>query len=309
MVMILGRDTYDGPRRGGATRQMGTSMTLAKRLLLGAACAVAFAGPALGADLPPSFKSPVATGDFFSAPGAYWGIEAGAGVQNASTSSALFANQLVSGHLTADGGTVGGIFGYMTGNALRWYGIQAALDYQNIAASQTVAGQPVGVASRWSGTVEVRIGGSTNPLANVQTALANLGIGNVTFPTFTPVPPGGIDINGSAPRSYAAAGGECVGMSGTIGAVGGANVACGPMLKLGAMWPVFTSKPSAVPGGAALETPTGGVVDVSASVTWLIRGFDINNVGGTSGAPTFSGGVDAGTRYQAKIAYLFPVPR
>jgi outer membrane immunogenic protein len=292
------------PGAQGSALNKGTHM---KRIILATVAAAALCAPALAADLPAApYKAPAYV-DFFSTPGFYWGIEAGAGVQNSSTSSALFANQLVSGKLTADGGTVGGCLGFMRGNAAQWNGFQGCLDYQNIAASQTVANQSIGVASRWSGTLEFRLGGTTSQFANVQTALANLGISGVTFPTFTPVAPGGVDVNGSTPRSYVAGGGECVGMSGTVGAVGGANVACGPMLKLGAMWPVFNSKPG--PTGALVETATGGVVDVSASVTWLIRGFDINNIGGTSGAPMFSGGVDAGTRYQAKIAYLFPVPR
>lgn len=233
--------------------------------------------------------------DFFANPGMYWGIEAGAGVQQSSTASGtLFANSLVSGKLTADGGTVGGVFGYTWGNVTQWYAVQASLDYQNISTSQTVASQPVGVASRWSGMVEVRIGGST--LANLNTALANLGISGLSFfPTFTPVAPGGVNVGGVAARSYIAGGFEVVGLSGSVGTVTGANVGVGPMLGVGALWPVFT----------AAGVATGGAVSVEADVTWLMRGFSIDNLGGTSGGPMFSGGVDTGTRYQIKIAYLF----
>jgi hypothetical protein len=271
------------------------------KTLLYAGMAFILAGNAAGAaDLPvmPVKAPPVF---FVDTSGFYWGIEAGAGVQQASASgSPLFANSLVSGKLTASGGTVGGCFGYIKGHAAQWLGLQACVDYQNISAGEVVANQPIGIASRWSSTVEFRYGGTVDPLSMISSTLGGLGIGGITFPTFTPIPPAGVNVE-AGPRSYIAAGFEAFGVTGSVGSVNGADVAFAPMLKLGAIWQILDK---------TTGKPTGNAVDVSAMVSWPMRGFEVTNLGASGGgAPGFTGGLDTGTRYMGKVAFLFPVPR
>jgi hypothetical protein len=269
-----------------------------KRLLLATALLAWVDVSASAADLPvPPTKAPVF---FVDTSGFYWGVEAGAGTQQTSASSSLFANQLVSGKLEASGGTVGGCVGHIKGNAVHWLGLQGCLDYQNIQSSLAVAGVNVGVATRWSGTMEVRIGGTVDPLSMISTAFSGLGIGGITFPTFTPIPPAGVNVQ-AGPRSYIAGGFECFGVSGGIGTVTGADVACGPMAKIGAIWQILDKVTGA---------PTGNAVDVSAMVSKPSRGFELTSLGASGGtAPGFSAGLDTGTRYMGKVAFLFPVPR
>jgi hypothetical protein len=273
-----------------------------KRLLCATIALVALCAPVRAADLPVKALPPQF---FVNTSGFYWGVEAGAGVQQASANgSPLFANSLVSGKLNADGGTVGGCIGYMTGHAASWYAIQGCLDYQNISSGLIVANQPVGIATRWSGTLEARWGGGVDPLGTISGLLGNIGVSGISFPTFAPVAPAGFDVGGAAPRSYIAAGAECFGVRGSVGSAEGADVACGPMLKVGAIWQIYKKNP------AGLDVPTGNAVDVSAAVTWPSRGFELTNLGASGGgAPGFAGGVDTGTRYMGKVAVLLPVPR
>lgn len=249
---------------------------------------------AFAADMPvkaPNFSYP-------NSSGFYVGIDLGASVARASVngSNPLFVNSLVSGNLNAAGGYVGGCVGYIKGAATSWWGIHSCADYQNITAS--APNMPISVASRWDSTTEVRFGGTINPLSLMFNTLSNIGFNGVSFPTFTPVAPTGLNL-ALTPRSYMAGGIDFKGIEGNFFQSGGTKVAIQPMLKAGAIWQVLNSDGRA----------TGGVVDTYAKVAFGRHGVVVDNVFGTAGGPVVQrGSANLGTTYTAGLAYYFGIP-
>lgn len=264
-----------------------------KRIAL-AAFAALLPACAFAADMPikaPNFAYPL------DLAGWYAGIDAGASVSRASVtgSSTLFVNSLVTGKLNAAGGYVGGCVGYIRGNAGSWWAVQGCGDWQNITAS--APGVAASVGSRWDSTLEVRLGGTINPVSLMVDALSNLGVGGFAFPTFTPVAPGGISV-AVAPRTYLAGGVDFKGLDGDFFKANGTTVAISPMLKTGAIWQVLNKNGQS----------TGGVVDTYAKIAFMDKGITVGNVFGTGGGPVVGGHASLGTTYTAGVAYYFGIP-
>lgn len=228
----------------------------------------------------------------FDLGGAGWYVGAGteASVERASVSNTnLFATSLVSGNLTATGGTVKGVVGYISGRTANWWYCEAGAGYQNITGANNVGGS---FASRWSATQEC--GFSAALLQKLYDALPNLA-GGLSFPTFSPSLPANVLV-ASAPRQYVTLGAKESGISGTFGTVAGSSVSFAPMLKTGFLWQTVDST----------GKPTGGALDASASVSWPLRGFTVNGVGNSAGVPvTFSAGESLGPQYTAGLTYKF----
>lgn len=266
------------------------------RKLLGlCAGALALSGQAFAADMPvkaASFAYPVDTS------GWYFGLDSGARVARASTSgNGLFVSSLVSGDVTADGGYVGGAFGYIRGDQHAWTRFHFIVDYQNITGSVPVAGANANIASRWSASGEVDFGGDYNPITLIVAALGNVGVQGFTFPTFTPPTLNG--VTAAAPRNYLGGGFQIYGLSGNFGQVGGVSESIGAMLKAGAIW----QSVSTTTGKA-----NGGAFDTYASVTWSGKGVELDNLFGSSGGPTLRGSANLKTTYSVGWSYLFGVP-
>lgn len=269
-----------------------------RKFVMAAALVAASALSAIAADLPsPVLKAPALFA--FETSGWYIGAEVGAAVAKPSVGGqGLFASALINGNLIAAGGTVGGCVGYIRGHAQSWWGLHACGDYQNISASVPVAGVAPGIASRWSATQEVRVGGDT--IINwIKSVLPNLGVTGFTFPTFTPPSTsGGINL-AAAPHSYFAAGLTEIGISGSFGQSTGATVVVAPMVKAGAIWQALD----------AAGRPNGGAVDVYAQVSFAGRGVTFNNVFAADGNLMSGGSANMGTIYKAGIGYQFAPPR
>ena len=269
-----------------------------KRILLGMVAAAALSSAAAAADLPVlPLKAPAVTPtSLWSTGGWYLGLESGAAVANASVSgnNSLFLNGFTSGNLHADGGYIGGAFGYMRGNPASWYGFDCDAAYRNITAGVSTATQSIGVASRWSAGCGGRFGGSVDPLTLLANATNAIGLGSLSFPTFNPVPPPGAHV-AAAPRTYAELGAEAFGISGDFGVTGGAEVVVAPRIKVGALWQQLDST----------GKPTGGVFDVDAKIVFANKGLQINNVFDPNTGVTFSGQASMGNVYAVELRYLF----
>lgn len=258
------------------------------RFILSGVLALSGIGLAQAADMPVK-AAPLLFDNVTS--GAYIGIETGASVAN-EKGSGLFANNLVSGNVTAAGGVVGGCLGYIRGSASSAWGVKTCADYQNIAATGVI-GQ--GTASRWNSTSEVQFYG--NFFSWFQQTIGNLGV-NIAFPTF--VPPslnGGVNL-AAAPHNYFAAGVKLQGISGNFGSMNGATVGVDPMVKAGAVWQTLD----------ASGKPNGGAIDVNAEVAFFKKGVTLANVFASAGQPT-SIHTEMGTTYTGKVSYLFGIGR
>lgn len=267
-----------------------------------AIAAVLAAPMAYAADMP--VKAPALSFNYYS-DGWYVGIDGGGGVAKGSANGDLFGTALLSSSLTAAGGDVGGCAGYVRGNAVQWWGFHTCVDYQNVTGSvPTNALVPVSASmlSRWSASQEIRFGGTLNPLQLALNAFSNLGFSGISFPTFAPVAPVGVNV-AATPRAYMAAGVEEFGVSGSfnvgpLGSSTGASIGIGPMVKAGFIWQALNTA----------GQPTGGAIDTYVKVVWPERGLTLNNILAPSGAPMIGGAVDMGTQYYAGISYLFGVP-
>lgn len=282
------------PRAQGVSRSKAKGIDMRKVILLLSAFVLSPL-PALAADMPvkaPNFAYPL------DLAGWYAGIDTGAAVSRASVtgSSTLFANSLITGKLNAAGGYIGGCVGYIRGNVGSWWAVQGCGDWQNITAS--APGIAASVGSRWDSTVEVRLGGTINPVNLMLDTLSNLGVGGLAFPTFIPVAPGGISV-AVAPRTYMAGGIDFKGLNGDFFKANGTTVAVSPMIKTGAIWQVLNKNGQS----------TGGVVDTYAKISFMDKGITVGNVFGTGGAPVVGGHASLGTTYTAGVAYYFGLPK
>jgi opacity protein-like surface antigen len=270
-----------------------------KRLLLAAVALAALCALAKAADLP--YKAlPPTPASLWDTGGLYVGLETGAAVANTSTST-LGLNSLVAGNVKADGGYIGGEVGYMKGTAAHWYAGECDASYRNITSGAIVAVGPgappvaASVASRWSVGCEVRVGGSVDPLTLLANAANAIGLGSLSFGTFSPIPPPGAHVS-AAPRTYMAGGFEAFGVSGDIGAAGGADVVWALRIRpIGALWQQLDS------GGK----PTGGVFDVSTKIVLANHGLQFNHVFDPTTNATFAGQASMGNLYAVELRYMW----
>lgn len=250
--------------------------------------ASAIAGPALGADL--QLKAPT----YYTDSGWYVGVHTGAAVaQTSVTGSDLFATSLVSGKLVADGGEVGGSFGWVKGriDQDKWWGIASTISYQNISASSNVAGTNANVASRWSATQTVEF--SMTWLQQLTQVIPSISLTNV-FPGYTPIAPPGLNV--AAPHNFFAVGLREYGISGSFGMAGGTSWSVAPLLEMGAIWQVLN------PAGK----PTGGAAKAYAWVAFPGKGVTINGLFGP-GNPVTAAGANMGTQYGVALDYNFGI--
>jgi hypothetical protein len=260
-----------------------------KRILLVTTALAALCAPALAADLP-IVKAPMLGSFDPGGHGFYCGLGAEAGVEQANVSgSNLFVTGLASGSLTASGGAVVGACGYINGNALRWWRIEASAGYQNITGANAAVGS---VASRWSATQEFDVGFEV--FARIFSAIPSLS-STFAFPTFTPQLPANVLVAG-APRQYVGVGFREYGLSGAVATAEGSSWSAAPMLKTGYIWQTLD----------AAGKQTGGALDAYAYVAFPMRGITIGNVGATAGGPPiFTAGVKEGTQYGMGLKYDF----
>ena len=159
-----------------------------RSILMAAVALAAFSLPAFAADLPA--KAPPLVVAAPSGGGWYVGILTEADVAQSKVSgNNLFAPSLVTGDLTATGGAIGGVVGYIGYTSSYWYRLQATGEWSNIsgtnsvAATATTSASSASVASRWSGTFEADIG--TEFLQALYSRLPTLPA--ISFPTFAPI--------------------------------------------------------------------------------------------------------------------------
>src|ERR1700680_1050857 len=104
-----------------------------------AAALTALAVPAMAADM--AVKAPPFTA--VAASPWYCGLGSGADVAQSKVSGTnLFATSLVSGGLTATGGSIDGACGWLSNSANRWIRVQLEGGWSNIKGTNAVAGTP-----------------------------------------------------------------------------------------------------------------------------------------------------------------------
>jgi hypothetical protein len=266
-----------------------------RKTLTAAAMLAVLSVPALAADLSvaPLYKAPPSN-PFSNASGSgvYIGIGTTAGVSNSQVSgNNIFATSLAGGDLNSDGASVDAAIGYISGNTSilgfgNWWRVEASGSYQNITATAGGAS----VQQRWSGMQEFDVGADL--INQITAVVGNLGI---NWPTFTPQLPANVAV-AAVPKQYFGAIVKEFGMSGNFGGVGGETVAVAPGIKSGFLWQTIGIN----------GKPNGGAIDAFAYVAWPVKGFTVNNVIGTGGAPTLgAAAVGLGTQYGAGLKYDF----
>lgn len=222
----------------------------------------------------------------------YWGVGAYAGVAQSNVSGTnLFATSLATSNLTADGGGIEGVLGYLHGSTAtlgfgNWWRAQTAASYQNIAGGVSVAGDSASVSSRWAATQEFDVGADL--VTYIMSALGPNA--TVNFPTFTPQLPANIQVG--IPKQYFGVIIREHGLDGNFGAAHGVSVGIAPGIKSGFLFPTLGA------GG----TPNGGAIDLWASVSWDTKGATLNNVFAANGTPLTTGaGANMGTTYLTGI--------
>ena len=264
-----------------------------RKILLLTMALVALAAPAYAADMAVKAPPPAPVGS-----GWYVGILTEADVAQSKVSgNNLFASSLVTGDLTATGGSIGGVVGYISRNPNFWYRLQATGEWSNISgtnsvgATATAGAATASVASRWSSTLEADVGFEW--LRALYDRLPALPA--ISFPTFTPLtPPDTIGL----PRQYVGGGLKIAGLSGNFGAATGQTVGLYPFLSTGFIWQTVN----------AAGQSDGGSLDASAGVAVPVKGLQFNNVFATNGAPlTVNSGINLGTQYWTRLTYNFRV--
>lgn len=262
--------------------------------LLAATAIIATVLPAQAADLgvAPIYKAPFLPG---STGGWYIDIGTSAGVAQSSVSGTnLFATSLVSGNLTADGGSVDIGAGYIrNGGPLgTWWQVRVGASYQNISG-----GTPSGsVSSRWRVTEEADIGADI--FQQALTAVGNVGNISTVFSSlngFVPALPSNVSV-GASPRQYVGFVLEESQLQGSFGAAQGQTWSIAPGVKTGWIWQTLGKD----------NKPNGNALEVWASVAWPTQGATFNNVLATNGTPlTIGPAVKEGTTYRAGVDYKF----
>jgi hypothetical protein len=255
---------------------------------------VALSSPVFAADMP--VKAPPPVPYVSGSSGWYVGIMTEADVAQSKVSgNNLFAQSLVTGDLTATGGSIGGVVGYISRNSSFWYRLQATGEWSNIsgtnsvAATATTGAASASVASRWGATFEADVG--MDWLKALYARLPTLPL--VSFPSFTPITP--VGVAGSY-RQYVGGGLKVAGLSGNFGAATGQSVGLYPFLATGFIWQTVN----------AAGQSDGGSIDLSAGVAFPVKGMQFNNVFATNGTPlTVNSGINLGTQYWTRATYNF----
>jgi hypothetical protein len=265
-----------------------------RKSLILAAALTALAVPALAADMPvkaPPFTAPASSPWYCGV-----GTEADVAQSNVSGTN-LFATSLVSGGLTATGGSIDGACGYLSANPQRWWRVQIEGGWSNIkgtnvaAATPGASGSSAFIAQRWHATQEFDIGFEL--IQRIFAVLPNLGTASL-FPSFTPVLPSNVSVG--VPHQYVGGGLREFGIDGRFGAASGQTIGLAPMVKSGFIWCTLN----------AAGQCNGGALDAYAWVAFPVKGMTFGNVGATNGAPlTVNAGANMGTQYGLGLNYDF----
>jgi hypothetical protein len=272
------------------------------KTIITAAIAALFATTAFAADVSPPVKAPPI---YFTPgiPGWYVGLGAEADVaQSKISGNNFFAPSLVSGSLTATGGSIEGVLGYIGGANGRSWIIENTFAYSNIQGSNTVAATATtsaasaSISQRWSDAQDFYI--ETSFIQDFLAKFNNLGVGSLasfpSFPTLTPIAPSGIAVL-PTPRNYWGIGVRAFGVDGTMGMSHGITVGFEPTISTKYLWETVDSKTG---------KPDGGAVAVKAWIGFPTKGKTLNNVFAGNGAPlTVGAGVNMGTTYGLGITY------
>src|SRR5580704_8140926 len=175
---------------------------------------------AMAADMPVKAQAVVSPFVNWSGSGWFYGLGTYAGVAQSSVNgNSLLVPALVSSNVTASGGGVEGVVGYVHGNTNtlgfgNWYMLEAKGAYQNIQGGVQVPGGDAGFFSRWSATEDACVGADV--LASITAVIGNLGFTN--WPTWSPSLPANVQVG--IPK-------QCIGIQvrefGLGGQFGGAN--------------------------------------------------------------------------------------
>jgi hypothetical protein len=269
-----------------------------KKILLVAALS-AFAVPAWAADM--AVKAPPVPFINYGS-GWYVGFGSEADVAQAKTSgNNFFAPSLATGNLTATGGSLEVVVGFISGAAGRSWIIENTLAWSNISGSNSVAATAtsgagnVSVASRWSDSEDFYI--ETSFLQKLLSIAGNIGLGafdpTKIFPSFTPIVPSNIAVAAS-PRNYWGVGIRAFGVDGNIGAAHGVTIGFAPTVNTKFLWQTVDSS----------GRPDGGALSAKAWIGFPIKGKTLANVFAANGTPlTINGGMNMGTQYGLGLTY------
>jgi hypothetical protein len=265
-----------------------------RKLLLLTTALTALATSAMAADMP--VKAPISPFINWTGSGYFWGVGSYAGVAQSSVNgNSLLVPALLSSNITASGGGVEGVFGYVHGNTTtvgfgNWYMLEAKGAYQNIQGGIQVPGGDAGFFSRWSVTEDACVG------ADVLTAIGSV-VGNigVNFPTWAPSPPSNWQVG--LPKQCLGFEIREFGLGGQFGGATGTTVGVAPGAITQFIYPTLGTN----------GLPNGGAIKAWASMDWNTKGFTFSNVFGKGGPVGISPGVSEGTTYLAGVDILFSV--
>ncbi len=264
-----------------------------KIAILSMLTALALPASAFAADMAYKAPPPVRT------PGSGWycgvGTEADVAQSNVSGTN-LFATSLATGGLTATGGSLNGMCGYISGTPNRWWRAQTEGGWSNIQGTNAVgptatsSGASAFIAQRWHGSQEFDVGFEV--VQRVIAAIPNLST-LVNWPVFTPPTP---TVPVGTPHQYVGVGLREFGESGRFGLSTGQTVGVAPMIKSGFIWQTLDTSGNL----------NGGALDAYAWVAFPMRGFTMGNVLASNGSPlTFGAGANMGTQYGLGLNYNF----
>jgi hypothetical protein len=267
-----------------------------RKTLTAAAMLAVLSVPAFAADLP--LKAPPSNAlDNWSASGWFVGLGTYGGVAQSSVNGTpLLVSSLASSNITASGGGIEGVFGYIHGNTNtlgfgNWFLLEGKGAYQNIQGGFQAPGGSAGFFSRWSTTQDACVGADV--VAAITSVIGNFG---VAWPTWTPALPANVAVG--IPKQCFGVEAREFGLGGNFGGASGLTVGVAPGAITKFIYPTLTT------GG----TPNGGAIELWASVDWNTKGLTFNNVLG-HGPVGVTGGVSEGTTYLAGVDILFAVKK
>jgi hypothetical protein len=266
-----------------------------RKLLLATTALVAFTASAFAADMAVKAQPPNPLTNWSSS-GYFWGVGTFGGVAQSSVNgNSLLIPSLVSSNITADGGGIEGVVGYIHGNTNvvgfgNWYLLEAKGAYQNISGGVEAAGGSAGFFSRWSATQDVCVGADV--ITAITSVVGNLGI---NWPTLTPSLPANVQVG--IPKQCLGADVREFGLGGEFGGATGTTVGVAPGVMTQFIYPTLA------PNGL----PNGGAIKAWGSVDWNTKGLTFSNVFGKTGPVGVTPGVSEGTTYTLGIDFLLPV--
>ncbi len=269
-----------------------------RKLLLLTTALTVLAMPAIAADQNPPVKaSPNNEFTTWSGSGWFYGLGSYAGVAQSSVNgSSLLVPSLISSNITASGGGIEGVVGYIHGNTNvlgfgGWRMFEAKVAYQNIQGGVVAPGGGAGFFSRWSSTQDVCVGADV--LTYITSIIGNLGVGS--WPTWSPSLSANVQVG--IPKQCLGIQVREFGLGGQFGGATGTSfgIAPGPITQF--VYPTL----------GADGKPNGGAIKAWGSIDWNTKGLTFDNVLGKSGPVGVKPGVSEGTTYLAGIDILFSV--